>query len=340
MRLKQQLTELRRQLEKLTEQNCRLKALARPWAPADGPRDDCPIERPLTSAATLTVFYQRYFRVARLSDASPRTIEKYDTTLATWAKLTGDPPMGQITVETLLHFREALKASPGKLPGSMRSLNTVRGALTHLQAVLDKAGPAGPRNRDAAGILPGPAPWVKRPRSVEKMPPIIKAETLRAIYAAAGRMTEPCVPDVPAAKWWEALICVVHNTLIRRRTCFELEWGDVDWAGSCLRLPAARLKSARAQVIHLNDSALSALKAIRREHTGFGKRGLPWVRLPVRVLRRVARLARSGRDSPRPSILGCTASGRIRLGSCGKLHPRRPNLHLGTVRSGPPKNTT
>ena len=73
-----------------------------------------------------------------------------------WGRVTGDPPLAEISTQTLLRFREKLlQAMGGKQPGSTQSPTTVRKTLRHVQAVLDKAGPAGPRNRDAANLIPG-----------------------------------------------------------------------------------------------------------------------------------------------------------------------------------------
>jgi len=262
IKLREDVVELHRGLKNLSTENARLKRLAEPRTPTDEPGDDQLADRPLTAEAPLTLFYARYFRVARLDDARPCTIEKYDGVLACWARLTGDPPMGQITVQTLLRFREALKASRGKQPGSVMSVNSVRSILVHLQAVLDNAGPAGHRNRDCAGILPAPVPWVRRPRPVEKTPRMLTADTLRAVYAAAEKMTEPQVSGVLSATWWRSLLILAHNTMLRRRSLFELQWTDVDWSNLCLRMPPERMKSERCQTIHLNGAALSALKDI------------------------------------------------------------------------------
>ena len=149
----------------------------------------------------------------------------------------------------------------GKQPGSTQSPTTVRKTLRHVQAVLDKAGPAGPRNRDAANLIPAPVPWIKRPRAAEKTPAILEPAVLRAVYDAAAAMTEPAGAIAPPA-WWRGLLVLAHNTLLRRRTLFELQWGDVDWRGACLRLPATRLKSRRPQVVHLNAAAIAALEAM------------------------------------------------------------------------------
>lgn len=260
--LRGRLNSLRREVEDLQVENTRLKALAGPLLSSPDIRPLTSDLRPLDALAPLSLFYARYFRVARLGELSPRTIEKYDSTIATWARLTGDPPLAEITMQTLLAFREALRASAGKQPGTLRSPNTIRGTLMHLQAVLDKAGPPGPRNRDAAGILSGPVPWVRRPREEATDPPVIEPATLAAVYAAAGQMTEPLIAGMAPPAWWRGLLCLAHNTLLRRRSLFELRWGDVDLLHGCLRMPADSMKSHRPMVIHLNAAAVGALEAL------------------------------------------------------------------------------
>jgi integrase len=179
------------------------------------------------------------------------------------AGLAGDPPLKSIGVETLLTFKEILQKLPGLRPGSRRSPTSVAKTLLHVQAVLDKAGQPGPRNRDAAGILTGPVPWIRRPSAQEKTPRVIPPETFKIVYDATAGMDRPWIEGVKPPAWWKAILVVAFNTLLRRRSLFALRMSDIDWQARCLRMPGKSMKSKRAQVIRLNETALAALQSIR-----------------------------------------------------------------------------
>jgi len=87
------------------------------------------------------------------ADARTRTLESYAGTLAAWTRLTGDPPIEQITPVLLAQWRSQLAGSSATVAKHCRQLNVL----------LAKLGPPGPWNRDAVGVLPT-TPWVKPPR--------------------------------------------------------------------------------------------------------------------------------------------------------------------------------
>ena len=73
---------------------------------------------------------------------------------------------------------------------SCLSPTTVHGYLHFIEYVLDKAGPAGHRNRDALGLL-DKVPWIKPPEQRHREVRIATAEQLSAMYLAAASMTVP-----------------------------------------------------------------------------------------------------------------------------------------------------
>jgi integrase/transposase-like protein len=228
------------------------------WARARGRDIFPPGEKP-----TLATFYRKFYLPNRLFEASPATIEGYEAIVRRWKLIIGDPPLDEITVETLTCYRDCLAKMQGMKPGTRASANTVRRALVHVQAVLDKAGPPGYRNRDAVGILERTPPWIKKPSAHSKPVRMVTPDELSAVYRAAVAMEIPAGLGFKPPAWWRALLVVVYSTGIRRRTVLELRMDEVDWERHALVLPAERLKGARAQVKHLNATAMEHLRKIR-----------------------------------------------------------------------------
>lgn len=233
--------------------------IAEKWARASG--------RELFPAGvkpTLLSFFESYYRPVRLSDASPETLKSYQTVLKYWRLLTGDPPLSEVTAETLARHRDCLAKLRGKDPVSRLSRNSVARHLSHLQAVLDKAGPPGFRNRDAQGIIDR-APWIRRPVPQPKEPRFIPEERFNACYAAAAGMTIPDLDGFKPAAWWRALLVAAFNTQLRRRSLFEMRMADIDWTAGRLTLAGARMKTGRWHVVHLNAITMEHLRRIRTD---------------------------------------------------------------------------
>ncbi len=93
----------------------------------------------MDAALTVSSFYRDYFSTLFLDDARPRTFEAYEDSIKHWKQITGDPPMpfgAAILAEFKIELHKSL--SPA----------TVNKHLRHINALLAKAGPPGPGNRD------------------------------------------------------------------------------------------------------------------------------------------------------------------------------------------------
>lgn len=150
------------------------------------------------SAPTICSFLKSYVLPIRLSEASEASKELYEGTADLWAAFTGDPPLTAISCETLAQFKACLQRMPGKRRGMAMSPNTVRKHLKYVQMILDKAGPPGYRNRDAAGIISTSPPWIKPPRAEDRLPRFVNAELLGMAYNGAVAMEEPRLAGVKA----------------------------------------------------------------------------------------------------------------------------------------------
>jgi integrase len=220
---------------------------------------------PTDGKRTLSTFYRDWYVPMRLSDASQRTKEGMELALRFWARLTGDPALSEITPATLVKYRDCLATldrvnRPGKL-----STQTVGTRLRHIQVLLNKAGPPGYRNRDAAGFIVGPVPWIKPPRMVLPPPKNVSLDYLSKLYLAAGDVTSPLGIEFGAATWWRTFLVMAYCTGLRRRTLFELRMEWIDWDACTLTVPPRSMKSGRWHVAHLNPTAMEHLRAIRTD---------------------------------------------------------------------------
>jgi integrase len=144
------------------------------------------------------------------------------------------------------------------------SPNSVRRHLRNLQAILDRAGPGGPRIRDAAEIIPK-TPWVKPPRQTFKPPHIVTLDHLGAVYLAAVCAEIPNLWGFKPPAWWRALLVVAYNTGLRKGALFGMRIADINWQGQHLTLPPELSKTRYGQRLHLNGTTMRHLMAIRTD---------------------------------------------------------------------------
>jgi integrase/DNA-binding CsgD family transcriptional regulator len=216
------------------------------------------------NSLTIRSFYETYYSPVCLRDAAKTTVQAYQETVSMWELLTADPPLADITALTLTDFRKALEKLRGKKRGQMIRPATVAKHLGYIQFILDKAGPPGRRNRDAAGILPQ-TPWIKPPRAKEIFPRTVSDQYIDAVYRAAVAMDVPVIDGIRPAAWWRALIVVTYNTGLRRRTLFATRMDMIDWPRKQLSLPGSLFKAGHPMKVPLNRAALQHIEAIRSD---------------------------------------------------------------------------
>ena len=226
---------------------------------------------PPREGLTLFTFYESHYRPTRLEDASKETLRAFRNVLNVWRVLTGDPPLKEITHSTLTHFRDCLTKRRGQKRGTKLSSQSIRRYFTCIECLLNKAGPAGYRNRDAANLIANP-PWIKKPKPEAKPVRVVTSEEMNAVYRTAATMNRPRLPGFEPAAWWRALLVVARNTGLRRRTIFQMRIDQVDWDKGKLDLPPELLKAGRAFTLHLTTTALEHLRGIR----GVRELVFPW----------------------------------------------------------------
>jgi integrase len=224
-----------------------------------------PTDRPAVAADyTLTSFFDAYYLPVCLNEAAKETVYLYRKALTKWRLLTGDPVLTLIDNQLMARVRDTLIGSIAKGRNRIMSPHTVRMYLRMLQAIIDKAGPPGPKRRDAAGIL-SISPWCKPPRAELKKVGIVAEKTLSDCYTAAVAMTNPRIDGFKPAAWWRALLVVTYNTGLRSRTLFSLRMEHIKWQARVIDIPAKFLKGRRDIALPISEIVYSHLVAIRTD---------------------------------------------------------------------------
>ncbi len=218
---------------------------------------------------TLSTFFESCF--LPMVDGGKGTLYNYRLAVNRWKCFSGDPPLKEITSPMLAKFKWFLSKLHGIKNYRRASPETVKIKLRHIQTILDKAGPPGPRNRDAVGII-GRVPYVKPPKVPILIPQIVTDSQLNDCYFAAVGMEKPRFYGIKPAAWWRLLLVMAYCTGLRRGTLFSLRMTDIDWEDRRLVIPAKRMKAGRDHIIHLNSSAMEHLRKNRTDREYI----LPW----------------------------------------------------------------
>jgi integrase len=224
----------------------------------------------------LRSFFVSVFAPTYLTAAKPKTHHAYAEAVAHWTRITGDPPLGAIRVETLARFKADLltgacaqpplrqltlfDAGPHEAKGLARA--TVNKHLRAVFALLSKAGPPGPRNRDALGLLQS-TPWVKPLREPKRLPRAIRADDVVVAYEACDTARFPHLEGVHAGYWWKAILVTAYTAAFRRGGLLALRWRDVDLVAETIHLDADDDKCLCERVKPLHHVVVLHLLRIR-----------------------------------------------------------------------------
>ncbi|GAB4141022.1 MAG: hypothetical protein Kow0040_29560 [Thermogutta sp.] len=224
--------------------------------PENWQRDSYP--RP-SRKPTLTEFYADYVlpMIRRPKGRASGTVEQDWIALRHWKRITGDPPLDEITAETCARFMAAL-AEQG-LAGS-----TMRKTAIHLQFILDHAGPADRRHRNAADII-SLVPYIERPEGTPREPE--QAFTLGEIELLIESCREiKCTSAIPCHDqplWWACLIRFAWHTGLRRMNLLNARWSWVTEDG-WLVIPAAQYKQKKGgRRVYLSKAARQSADKVR-----------------------------------------------------------------------------
>ena len=144
-------------------------------------------------------------------------------------RITGNPAL-PVAQQVLAAFKVELHRS--------LSPATVNKHLRHVNAILAKAGQAGPGNRDALGLIAS-TPWTRPLREQKPQPRAIGDDLVASIYAACRFANQPRLTWCSSEAWWRALICLAITTGFRRGALLTLRWSDIDIAARTVHVPAS-----------------------------------------------------------------------------------------------------
>jgi len=224
----------------------------------------------MAAAMPISQFLEDRYLPIFSAGCSPRTLRAYRDSVARFVEIAGDLPIGEIAVDHLAAFKAARSARSRR--NRPTAAATVNKDLRHVLAVLSKAGPPGPRNRDALGLLDR-APWTRPLREPRRLPRVPDRATIGEAYKAAAYAAQPAGYAFTPAAWWRALIVAALTLGFRRAALLSLRWEWIDVAANSVRLPAEYDKCLCEREKPINAVAMRHMLAIR---TGTGPLVFPW----------------------------------------------------------------
>lgn len=216
------------------------------------------------AALTLREFYEQHFCRSFLIDARPKTFEAYTDALNKWDACHRETPLHQIDSLALASFKADLAESTCQRTQRPLAKATVNKHLRHVQAILNKAGPPGPNNRDALGLVERVA-WTKPLRQIKRRPRIIPPQHLQALYAASSQARLPQLDDFDAGDWWRAFLVVAYNIGSRRTAILRLTQKSIDWQRQEIDLDGDVDKCWEDRAKPLNTTVLRHLLKLRSD---------------------------------------------------------------------------
>lgn len=235
---------------------------------ADEAADDSPGDG-LSPAMTLSQFYELWVLPhCRMVEArSSKTIKQDRESLSYWARFTGDPPMAQIDRETGRLFIEGVKALPGRRKSDTIAANTVRKHCTHIQFILDRAGPGNGRDKEGAGLLEQGI-YLKRPRKTyrEAVDNFSLDEIWRMISACGHAGKSKHLRLVDPETFHRSLLIFEYNTGLRIETTILLTRDMLfeDARGLWVIIPPSIYKGHwHGLRMFLNRHAVGAIDAVK-----------------------------------------------------------------------------
>jgi integrase len=209
----------------------------------------------------LSEFFESTYLVLRITGKlDPKTEKSYRESVKWWVKITGDPPLDQITSLDAAKFVAELGKQKGKR-GPVMERSSVGKHCVNLNSILSIAGPSS-QNRLGQDLIQR-VPFFDAPR-VDKDPPEEdwEVEEIRAMYSAAHVARLPKIPDVSPREWWEAFIPFEYSTGIRITASQSVEFENL--RGQWLTVLGKVSKGGRGKKQWVRADVLEKVESIRR----------------------------------------------------------------------------
>ncbi|GAB4135583.1 MAG: hypothetical protein Tsb009_01960 [Planctomycetaceae bacterium] len=187
------------------------------------------------------------------SELKAGTIAHMNAALKYWATVTENPPVGEITDETMAKFRAG-----GEDYGIVN--RTVNGYWRSIRAILRRLGPAFTGNPTGLGIIDR-VPYMKPLKVSRKLPRRVSLDELSKFYIACNIARSPKMADCPPAEFWRALIVLAYFTGLRKGDLFQLRWSDFNLRDKEIHFTAE--KTGKEAIYPLHDVAIEHVQRIR-----------------------------------------------------------------------------
>lgn len=150
------------------------------------------------------------------------TISAYLSAIKHWETRTLNPPVGDITNDTLKDFKKSF-TKQGYSP------ETIKKQWRHLRAILRRVGPQFDKNPLGEGIIER-VPYMAPPKNPQrqKIPRIVRHDEIDAIYQACDVATWPYASPCPPPLLWRLALVVFYNCGPRTQDFFKSTRGNID----------------------------------------------------------------------------------------------------------------
>ncbi|MDO4584787.1 MAG: site-specific integrase [Planctomycetia bacterium] len=222
----------------------------------------------LSDTMTLTEFYVKCYKpeVSEPKNLKRNTLQQREQSLALWAKITGNPPLKEITKKTMVQFVTDARKEISRWTKEPISPATIHKHCSALRSVLDYAGPKSPKNRDAKELIPMPPEF---PVVRVYLNPTAKTPTreeVQAVIKATECAEYPKLPEIAAPDWWRLAYQFLALTGVRKGDLLGIKWEYLRrWEGMwCVVIPAEVEKTGVEKVIPLSTAAQAILNEMPR----------------------------------------------------------------------------
>lgn len=208
---------------------------------------------------TVTQLFEHYVLPVCLipSRSARKNIKQYRESVGYWAKFTGDPPLLQIDDFVLGKFLEGLSKLPGR-KSDLLSNNTIRKHCTHVQAVINRAGPKTKRNKRGLALMQE-VPLLDPPKLIVDDPlDGFSLDEFGRILKASKAATRPGLPGLKTEKYWRSKYTLIGNTGMRIGSAMLARFDRID--GEWISIEK---KGGGIQRFFLNQASLDAIESIR-----------------------------------------------------------------------------